>query len=280
MKIRHILVILSIVSLLACVPEAPITSLQAQILRVYPALDAYQAVAVDATHFYAVNNFRISRHTRANGEPDGRWDGATAKTSDIIHLDSAVVYEGLLYAAHSNFPRWPMASSIEVWDAASLQYLRSHPFVDPLGSMTWLDRHDGFWWGGFGNYDRIIPPRLQAYGKTENTVVVKMDDEFNILEQWRLPEALLPRLRPMSNSGGSWGRDGYLYLTGHDHPEIYVMTIPPTGQTLRWEATVLVEGFDGQGIAWDFGETDATLWGISRAAAAVWQLKMPVISRP
>jgi hypothetical protein len=280
MSIRHTLFGLLFVPLIACSAEAPPTSQQAQILRVYPAQDANQAVAVDATHFYAINNYRISRHDKMSGEFQQKWDGVSDKTGPIIHLDSAMVYEGLLYATHSNFPQWPMTSSIEVWDTQSMQHLRSHAFPDPLGSMTWLDRHDGFWWGGFGNYDRIIPPRLQAYGKTENTVVVKMDDEFNILEQWRLPEELLPRLRPMSNSGGSWGSDGYLYLTGHDHPEVYVMTIPEAGQTLRWETTVIVDGFDGQGIAWDRDETALILWGISRANAEVWQLKMPTISLP
>lgn len=280
MNIRHTLLMLLFAPLFACSAEAPVTSLQAQIMKVYPAQDANQAVAVDATHFYAVNNFRISRHAKINGELQQSWDGGSAEADSIMHLDSAMVYEGLLYAAHSNFPRWPMTSSIEVWDTQSMQHLRSHAFEDPLGSMTWLDRYDGFWWGGFGNYDRIIPPRLQAYGKTENTVVVKMDDEFNILEQWRLPEALLPRLRPMSNSGGSWGSDGYLYLTGHDHPEIYVMTIPETGQTLRWETTVIVEGFDGQGIAWDRNDAASILWGISRDTKAVWQLNMPELSLP
>jgi hypothetical protein len=279
-NIRHTLFVVLFVPLLACSAEAPPTSQQAQILRVYPAQDANQAVAVDATHFYAVNNYSISRHDKMSGAFQQKWDGLSDKAGPIIHLDSAMVHEGLLYAAHSNFPQWPMTSSIEVWDVQSMQHLRSHSFPDPLGSMTWLDRHDGFWWGGFGNYDRIIPPRLQAYGKTENTVVVKMDDEFNILAQWRLPEELLPRLRPMSNSGGSWGNDGYLYLTGHDHPEIYVMTIPEAGEALHWETTILVEGFDGQGIAWDRDETTPILWGIARGAAEVWQLKMPAIDLP
>ncbi len=280
MNIRHSVLALFLLPLSACSEPAPLSSLYAQTLRAYPAPDAFQAVAVDATHFYAVNNFSIGRHDKDSGELQGSWDGVSAKSGPIIHLDSAMVYEGLLYAAHSNFPQWPMASSIEVWDVQSMQHLRSHAFVDPLGSMTWLDRYDGFWWGGFGNYDRIIPPRLQAYGETANTVVVKMDDEFNILEQWRLPEELLPRLRPMSNSGGSWGSDGYLYLTGHDHPEIYVMTIPESGAVLRWETTVMVEGFDGQGIAWDRDELSPILWGISRADAEVWRLQMPSISLP
>tara|TARA_R110002167_G_scaffold365468_1_gene590300 strand:- start:10685 stop:11527 length:843 start_codon:yes stop_codon:yes gene_type:complete len=279
-NIRYSFFMLLLAPLLACSEQAPPSSLDAQVLGAYPAEDAFQAVAVDADHFYAINNFRIGRYEKVSGEFQESWDGVSDKTGSIIHLDSAMVYEGLLYAAHSNFPQWPMASSIEIWDTRSMQHLRSHAFPEPLGSMTWLDRHDGYWWGGFGNYDRIIPPRLQAYGKTENTLVVKMDDEFNILEQWRLPEELLPRLRPMSNSGGSWGGDGYLYLTGHDHPEIYVMTIPEAGQTLRWETTVIVEGFDGQGIAWDRDEATSILWGISRGDAEVWKLGMPSISLP
>ena len=41
-----------------------------------------------------------------------------------------------------------------------------------------------------------------------------MNDAFQILQRWTLPEEILARMTPMSNSGGSWGRDGFLYLTG------------------------------------------------------------------
>ncbi len=277
MNSRSVLFVILSTALLACSSEAASPSLQARTLAVFPAPDANQAVAVDAKYFYAINNTRISRHEKHTGVVDLQWGDESLKNNPLIHLDSGMVYQNRLYAAHSNFPQWPMSSSIEVWDTETLQHLESHTFEGVQGSMTWLDRHEDYWWGGFGNYDRIIPPRLQAYGKTENTFIVKMDDSFKILEQWQLPEELLPRLRPMSNSGGGWGADGYLYLTGHDHPEIYVMEVPLDGSVLKWVTTILVEGFDGQGIAWDRSTGDSILWGISRDEATVLQLEMPRI---
>ena len=38
----------------------------------------------------------------------------------------------------------------------------------------------------------------------------------------------------MSNSGGSWGPDGFLYLTGHDPAEIYKMRLPKRARCSSW----------------------------------------------
>jgi hypothetical protein len=59
----------------------------------------------------------------------------------------------------------------------------------------------------------------------------------------------------MSNSGGSWGPDGKLYLTGHDPAEAYVMELPKGGSILNWVATVPLKN-TGQGIAWDRSTPD------------------------
>ena len=88
------------------------------------------------------------------------------------------------------------------------------------------------------------------------------------------------RLTPMSNSGGSWGADGYLYLTGHDYPEIYVMRPPVTGGTLEWVATVHVPGLNGQGIAWDRTIAEPVLWGILKSRSEVYRIHMPKIDLP
>ena len=96
--------------------------------KVYETFDARQAVAVDAEHFYAVNNFRITKHDKRTGEPLIQWDGVSEDDGPLIHLDSAMVLEGKLYAAHSNYPIWPMASSVEVWDTATMAHIDSHSF--------------------------------------------------------------------------------------------------------------------------------------------------------
>lgn len=50
-----------------------------------------------------------------------------------------------LYASASNWPQWPMASSIEVFNADTLKHLATHSFGIQLGSFTWLDRWNGSW---------------------------------------------------------------------------------------------------------------------------------------
>ena len=82
----------------------------------------------------------------------------------------------------------------------------------------------------------------------------------------------------MSNSGGSWGPDGYLYLTGHDLPQVYAMELPKIGSVLHLAAAVDVPDIAGQGIAWDRSADEPTLYGIFRPDKTVIKTKMPDIS--
>ncbi len=143
--------------------------------------------------------------------------------------------------------------------------------------MTWLDRYEETWWGAFANYDIVQVGMLKPYGETRNTVVVKFDEQFNVVQQWRLPDEIIARVTPMSNSGGSWGEDGFLYLTGHDHPEIYVMRAPLDSAVLSWVATVQVAGLNGQGIAWDRSSDNRELWAILRSSREALKIQMPEI---
>ena len=54
----------------------------------------------------------------------------------------------------------------------------------------------------------------------------------------------------MSISGGSWGPDGLLYCTGHDHPELYALRLPQAGSVLELVEIIPIEN-NGQGIDWD-----------------------------
>jgi len=80
----------------------------------------------------------------------------------------------------------------------------------------------------------------------------------------------------MSNSGGSWGPDGYLYITGHDLPEVYVMALPDAGSILKWVDTVSLPDIEGQGIAWDRSSEEPILYGILRPESQVIQMSVPV----
>jgi hypothetical protein len=110
-------------------------------LKSYPAFDANQAVAVDAKYFYAVNNRTITKHDRRTGEPLLQFAGDA--DGPFKHMDSGVVVGTKLYAVHSNYPAWPMESSIEVFDTKTMRHVDSYSFGIYRGSLTWLDRHDG-----------------------------------------------------------------------------------------------------------------------------------------
>jgi hypothetical protein len=251
----------------------------AELVQQFDASNARQGVAVDAGHFYAVNNFAIAKHDKSTGTDVAHWAGR-AEGDPLTHLDSLMEFEGRLYASHSNYPVFPMTSSVEIWDAATMQHVASHSFGIDRGSLTWLDRHAGFWWAAFANYDKVQRGQTVPYGLTNSTQVVKLDDDFKVLQAWTLPLQILDRMRPMSNSGGAWGPDSLLYLTGHDHAEIYVMQIPQAGSTLTWLATVKNPALSGQGIAWDRSLPGRYLWTIHKGDRQVLKIKMPEIKQP
>jgi hypothetical protein len=221
---------------------------------------ARQGIAADQDYFYAVTDQGIAKHEKTTGKLVTEWKGP--KNGPIIHLDSAAVIEGRIYAAHSNYPQEPMTSSVEVWDAASMQHVGTHSFGIMWGSLTWLDRHENAWWAVFANYSRVFGPRQHPYGNTYWTTLVKFDERWQWQEAWTFPETVLKRAEPMSISGGSWGTDGLLYVTGHDNPEVYAMRLPKMGSILEHVATYPIKG-EGQGIAWDRSDP-GVLWMISR----------------
>jgi len=268
----HFLCVLAASGVSAQPPE-----FDAKIVKQFDAYDAYQAVAVGADSFYAISNVRVTEHDKNTGRAMQQSSDNSQSSSPLTHLDSGVIVEGNLYSAHSNYPGWPMMSTVEVWDVATMQHIESHSFGVMLGSFAWLDRHNGSWWGAFANYDIVQRGMTEPYGETRNTVMVQFDDDFQVLQSWTLPAEILRRMSPMSNSGGSWGSDGYLYLSGHDDPEIYVMALPQAGSELDWLATVRLPGLNGQGIAWDRSIDGNSLWAILRSTRQVLKVEMPML---
>lgn len=234
--------------------------LQSQPVAGFAVPEAGQAVAVDADAFYAINNQTIAKFDKKTGAKIADWTGA--KDGPIVHLDSGAVVDGKLYAAHSNYPEWPMASSVEIWDTATLKHVGTHSFGIDRGSLTWLDRHDGVWWGAFANYNRVFGRSPMAYGNKYNTQIVRFDADWRVAEAWTLPPELIEKFGDMSNSGGSWGPDGRLWITGHDNAEAYALELPEAGPVLRWTGTVPLD-IAGQGIAWDPSDR-GVIWGIVR----------------
>ena len=223
--------------------------------------EARQAVAVDANHFYAIDNRVIGKHDKRTGRRVAEWKGPAA--GQIIHLNSGVVIEGKLYAAHSNFPGWPMRSSVEIWDTATLKHIGTHDLGQGLGSLTWLDFQDGVWWGAFANYTRFLG--RNPFAHKFKAQIVRFDKTWRVAETWTLPAALIARFGAMSNSGGSWGPDGRLWISGHDLPEAYALDVPKAGSVMRWVGTARLD-IAGQGIAWDRSDSNI-LWGVVRDTA-------------
>jgi hypothetical protein len=106
-------------------------------------------------------------------------------------------------------------------------------------------------------------PYALYYGGNINTTLVKFDKNWQVMESWIFPWELLEKFEDMSNSGGSWGPDGNLYVTGHDLAEIYKIRIPEAGSILEVAETIPLN-IRGQGIAWDHSEP-GILYGIIRA---------------
>lgn len=246
--------------------------LQAEELRRFPAAEAGQGAAVDARHFYAIVNSRIGKYDKTTGAKVAEWSG---ERREFPHLNSCAVLERELVCAHSNFPAVPMASSVEVFDPVRLTHKRSLSLGPEYGSLTWLDRRNGFWWAAYANYDERggEPGRDHRFAS-----LVKFDDRFQRVEAWVFPESVLARFKPTASSGGAWGEDGLLYVGGHDRPELYVLRLPRAGPTLEHVATIATT-IPGQAFAFDRSQP-RVIWGIDRGKREVVVNRLPRVVAP
>jgi len=233
-------------------------------LRRIPAEEARQGVAADATHLYVIDNHAVGKYRKDTGERVGRWE--CAKGDPLIHVNAGIVRDGRLYGAHSNYPGVPHLSSVEIWDTATLQHVGSHSFGRVDGSLTWVERRGDRWLACFAHYRTKggEPGRGPEW-----TRVAEYDDEWRELGGWALPENLISHIgaRGYSCSGGAFGPGGYLYVSGHDDPELYVLAFPSGGSTLKWIATIPVPS-EGQAFAWDPVEP-GVIYLIARKARGV-----------
>jgi len=233
-----------------------------EIRRIKPGL-AQQAVAVDRDFLYVINNHSITKHHKIDGKLIGKWED---HNGTLKHLNSGFILNGKLYCAHSNYPETPMACSVEIFDTRTLRHVGNHSFGIYMGSLTWINQHDGYWYAGFANYSG----KRSSEGKdTRWTSIVKFNDQWQQLESWMFPESILNQFVPMSNSGAVWGKDGLLYCTGHDKPELYVLKIPESGFTLQLIRTIPTPSH-GQGIDIEYNsKNEMMLYGISREDSQV-----------
>ena len=218
----------------------------------FGAAEARQGVAVDDRYFYAISNRRIGKYDKQSGERVTGWEGPA--DGPIIHLDSGIVLEGRLYCAHSNYPGVPMVSSIEVFKTDTMEHVDSHSFGIFGGSATWIDRAHGHWWVAFGHYAGVggVPGQGPAW-----TNLVKFDDSWRRVAGYAYPHEVVERFHQMSNSGGTWGDDG----------SVFVLSLPTAGSVLTLHEVIPIAA-EGQGIAWDRSEP-GTLCSILRSTREV-----------
>jgi hypothetical protein len=238
-------------------------------LRRYPAPEASQGVAVDRRHIYAVANSRIAKYDKNTGIKVAEWQG---KPHQVPHINSCAVLQRRLICANSNYPQVPMTSSVEILDPGSMKHLRTVALGPGIGSLTWVDRRDGFWWAAFAHYDAS---GHEAPRDHRSTTLIKFDDQWRRLEGWLFPASVLERFKPSSSSGGGWGDDGLIYVTGHDLPELYALRLPEAGSVLEHVATIPIQ-VEGQAIAWD-RSAPRTLYGISRQKREVVAMRIPPV---
>lgn len=225
------------------------------------AQEAHQAVAVDSSSFIAIASRSIGRYDKqAPHQKLGSWTAPTG--SHILHLNSGLILDGKLYCANSNWPKSPLKNSIEIFSADKLTHLKTLNFDESAGAINWVDRHHEHWWVAFAFYgDEVSKSHL-----------IQFDDDWHEVARFTFPERVLKRFHPMSNSGGGFGPDGKLYVTGHDHAELYVLDVPADSTELKYVTTIPAP-ITGQGIAWD--RTDSgVLYGIHRARKLVVKMNV------
>ena len=229
-----------------------------QELKRYQAPEARQAVAVDADCFYAIGNTSVAKYDKKSGVRLAGWECPEGKP--LIHLNSGAVVDGKLYCAHSNYPAVPMTGSIEIWDTRTMKHVGNHSFGIDVGSTTWADFHKQHWYVGFAHYQNkgADPNRDPSW-----TSVVKFNQAWHRMEGWVFPPEVIKRFAGYSCSGGVIDDQGFLYCTGHDAPEIYILRFPEGGSILELVEIIAVT-FPGQGLAWDRSDV-GTLYSIFKA---------------
>ncbi len=194
---------------------------------------AHQAAAADDRFIYAVSSKAIAKLDRTTGVE------LAVSTGKASHLNSAVLMEGKLYAAHSNFPLKPEQSDIRVLTLDTMKLEVFHRFGNPPGSLTWALPRERSWWCHFAGYGN----------EKEKSCLVRFDAAWNETGRWSYPADLMKDWGTMSLSGGIWQGD-VLLATGHDKKIIYRLKVPPSGGSVEWLGT-LASPFPGQGIAPD-----------------------------
>lgn len=260
----------------------------ARTLRTYEVPEAEQGVAADSRFFYPVDNTALGKYEISSGRLVDRWIGP--RNGLVRHLNSCLADDSRIWCANSNYSLTPMGSSVEVFDASTLDHVSSHSLgMRDEGSLTWIDRYQDppplapdrlassgearGWLAGFAHYDENggLPFKDHTFSS-----VVTFDAEWRRTGGWLFPQSAIERMAPHAASGGAIGPDGWLYLLGHDRPEMYVVARPPMGPTLIHIATIDLE-VQGQAFSWARDGT-RTIFAIDRSKLLVRTIEIPPVT--
>lgn len=223
---------------------------------------AVQGVAVDSKYVYVIENTNISKFTK-QGDSLTTW--SVPRSERFRHINYGIVKGSKLYCAASNFPRYPMTSSVEIFDTKTMTHVGTHSFGIEYGSLTWIIPVKDGWYAFFAHYNKSAKKTKTVEDFNCLSQLVKFDKKWQKQEAWTIPEDLLKELGATALSGGIYMGDGLFYCTGHDSFEMHKLRIPKSGSALEWIGNVKVPFF-GQAPAID---KDGSLWGIIRKEQAV-----------
>jgi len=249
--------------------KRPVAQLKASLERIYTAQEARQGVAADATHFYAIVNTVIGKYRRDTGKLVARWAGP--RGGFIRHLNSCAIVRTDLVCAHSNHPEVPHASSVEIWDSATMAHKASISLGNrDEGSLTIVEPMADGWLLGFAHYSDETGVPFKGHDFSQ---LIAVDAEWRRREAWVIPPPIRARMAPQAASGGAIGPDGLLYLFGHTLPELYVLARPALGAELVHVATIAL---DAAGQAFAFDPSDPKrIFAIDRPTGTVRIFSLP-----
>jgi len=222
--------------------------------------EANQGVAVDKNYYYAISNTRITKHNKTTDETVATWQADTNNKAfeHFKHMNSGTVIGGKLYVAHSRYNIDPNDNTIEIFNVKNelLEHEETIPMPREHGSLTWIDKHsDGSWWICYAVYGQGVN------NKTKLVKYYYKNNKFVEVKDWFFPKEAIENWGDMSCSGGSWSTEGFLFTTGHDHANAFVLQLDKTNE-LKYVRTESNMGFYGQAIAWDRFSKEPILWGI------------------
>jgi hypothetical protein len=216
-----------------------------KIVNIYENIkEARQGITVDDLYFYAISDRHVGKYERKSGKKvlSRKYD------DNIKHLNGGFIDGDNLVCTHN--PKG--INSIVTINKHNLEIINRYDltntkltnninstFIDGTNSyLTWISRYNSKTYGVIAFYKEHV----------DNTIFCEFDEKFNIINSWKFPKKVLSRLKPWSVSGG-FVKNGYIYASGHDKGEIYILHIKDDKNILELLEIIDVKS-SGQGVSY------------------------------